>query len=143
MVGQQKPALKPDAQPTVRYVVCLFQSEPLLSSMVFYGPTMCTNLLSNLFGVATSFRPFQPKIDPLGRFVKPKGYFSLFWPLFGPCRATFGAFWVWQLAQTGLSGCLHWCSNLVLPFQPKIGPLGQFVWSKDYFQPILTPFWSP
>ena len=29
------------------------------------------------------------------------------------------------------------------PFQPKLGPLGRFVWPKRYFQPILATFWPP
>jgi hypothetical protein len=134
-----------------------------------------------------------------------KAIFSLFWPLFGPLGATFGAFWVWKMAQTGLSGYLQCCSNLVPtcsitnfssevylayfsifgpilafvlplleplcqffhhfnlekrphlvcpdapccvptlfhPVQPKIGPLGRFVWPKGYFQPFLATFWPP
>ena len=45
------------------------------------------------------------------------------------------------MVQTGLSGCSYWCSNLVPPLQPKIGPLGWFVWSKGYFFSILAPLW--
>ena len=65
---------------------------------------------------------FQPKIGPLGQFMWPKGYFSLLWPLFGPHRATFGTFLVLQMAQTGLSVCPHWCSNLVSPVPTQNRP---------------------
>ena len=84
------------------------------------GHSMCGKwpklvCLDVFIGVPTSFLPLQPKIGPLDQFVWPKGYHSLFWPFFGHHRATFGKFWVWQMAQTGLSGCHHECSNFVLP----------------------------
>ena len=53
--------------------------------------------LDDLIGVLTLFHPFQPKIGSLGQFVWPKGYFSLFWPLFSFRRATFETFWICKM----------------------------------------------
>ena len=68
--------------------------------------------LDVLIGVPTLFHTFQPNIGTLGPFVWPKGYFSLFWPLFVPRRVTFGTFWVWQMGQTVQPGCPECRCNL-------------------------------
>ena len=57
--------------------------------------------------VPTLFHPFQPNL------CGQKAIFIIFWPLLGPLGATFGTFWVWQIPQTGLTGCPQSFSNLV------------------------------
>ena len=63
--------------------------------------------LDVLIGVPTLFNPFQPKKALWANLCGQKDIFSLFWPIFGPCWATFGTFWVWQMSPTGLSGFFH------------------------------------
>ena len=68
---------------------------------------------------------------------------SLSWPLFGPCRTTFGTFRVLQMAQTGLSGCLFWCSNLVPPLPAQNRPSGAICVAKRLLLAYLGPFLAP
>ena len=69
--------------------------------------------------------------------------FTPFWPLFGPRKATFGTFWVQQMAQTGLSGCLHWSFNL----RPPLPTQNRSSWpncvTKRLFLAYFDPFWVP
>ena len=119
------PCSNPSNQNTPSEWFCVAE----MPSLAFFGYSgsckwpklFCLNVF---IGVPTLFHPFQPKIGPLGRFVWTKGYFNLLWPHFGPHRAMFGTFWVLQMASTGLSGCLHWCSNLVPPLPTQNRPSG-------------------
>ena len=107
--------------------------------------------------------PSNPKYALCADLCGQKAIFSLFCPLFGPHSATFGTFWVWQKAHTGLSGCFHWCSNLVPPlptqnmpyelicvakrlflayFGPHIATFGTFwVWQMAKTDPPVCPYW--
>ena len=68
---------------------------------------------------------------------------SVFWPLFGPHRATFGTFIVWKMAQTFLPGCLHWCSNLVPPLPTQNMPSELICVAKILFSSYFCPFLAP
>ena len=48
--------------------------------------------------------PECPKCGPMGAKKGPK---------YAENGILATQIWVWQVAQTGLSGCLHWCFNLV------------------------------
>ena len=105
-----------------------------------WSKLVCLNVL---IGVPTLFQPFQPKIGPLSGFVWPKGDFSLFCPIFGHGRATFWTFLVLQMAQTGLSGCLYWCSKLVPPLPAQNRPSGPICVAKMLFLAYFSPFLAP
>ena len=46
----------------------------------------------------------------------------------------------WKFSFSQLRGSPPCCDLILLhPFQPKLCPVGQFVWPKCYFQPILAP----
>ena len=62
------------------------------------------------------FPPLLTQNRPSERIFVAKRLFLVY---FGPCKATFGTFWVLQIAQTGLSGCPHWYSNLVQPLSTQ------------------------
>ena len=72
-----------------------------------------------------------------------KTILSLFWPLFGPRRATFGTFLVWQMAQAGLPRCLHWCYNLVPALPTKNRPPGPICVAKRLFLANFCSFLAP
>ena len=72
--------------------------------------------LDVLIGVLTLFHPFQPKIDPLGRFVRPNGYFSIFWTLFGLRRAIFETFWVWKMSPWYPKSVIYSASSCFIQF---------------------------
>ena len=71
-----------------------------------------------------------------------KAIFSLFGPIFEPRRATFGTFWVWQMAKINQPGCLYWWSNLVPPLPTQNRPSGQICEIKRLFLAYFGPFLS-
>ena len=83
------------------------------------------------------------KIYPSKWIQSSKLKTCLFWPLFGPRRATFETFWVWQMAQTGLYGCLHRCSNLVPPLPTQNLPSWLIFVAKWLFLAYFGPFLIP
>ena len=66
--------------------------------------------------------------------------FSLFLPLFGHCRATFGAFWVLQMAQIGLSRRLLLWTILVPPILTSKLALRADLCGKRLFLAYFCPF---
>ena len=100
--------------------------------------------LDVFIGAPTSFCSFQPKIGALDQILWREGFLkNKFWLLFGPRRATFKTFRVWQMAQTGLSGCLHLCSNLFTPLPTKNMPYELICVAKMLFSAYFCPFLAP
>ena len=107
--------------------------------MTKMGLSGCLHWSSNLIPpLPTQNRP----TGPICEAKRPK-FVGLFRPLFGPRRAPFGTFWVWKMAQSGLSGCLHWCSNLVPPFPNQNGPSWAICVAKRLFLAYFGSFLVP
>ena len=97
-----------------------------------YTNIVCMIIYWNILGLANGskwsfwmsslvFQPCATPCNPIqalwADLCGQKAIFSLFWPHFGPSKATFRTFWVLQKAPTVLSKCSYCFSNLVPPFR--------------------------
>ena len=70
-------------------------------------------------------------------------FLAYFGPFLVPVRPHFGTFLVLQMAQTGVSRCPYWCSNLLSPLPTQNRPSEHNCVAKRLFLVYFGPFLVP